>query len=72
MWQPADPKMHLGEEGQGAAAQAALQCAAALTGGRQRREAAALIAIDIKCVPGPIWDRQAGLNGQGLPEGRIG
>ncbi len=49
-----------------------LQCAAALAEGRQRREAAAQLAIGSKSVLGQIWDRQAGLKDQGLPEGRTG
>ena len=72
MRQPAGPKMQLGEKSQGTVVQAALQCAAALAEGRQRREAAALLAIGSKSVLGQIWDRQAGLKGQGLLEGRTG
>ena len=49
-----------------------LRCAAALVEGRRRRKAAALLAIGSKSVLGQIWDRQAGLKAQGLPERRTG
>ena len=43
-----------------------------LTGGRQRREAAALLDIGSNSVLGQIWDRQLGLTGQGPLEVRTG
>ena len=43
-----------------------------LTGGRQCREAAALVDIGSNSVLGQIWDRQLGLTGQGPQEGRTG